>query len=86
MKARPNAEQIIIFHSLMIPDRMTMRRYIIISNEPISEIKQVKTLVKNLSLSQDPKTMKLMKMADRMKGKGTTDPGSGTHAVSDALI
>lgn len=49
-------------------------------------IKQVITLVKNLSFNQLPSTIKHMKIADRMKGNGTIDPGEGTQAVLEALI
>ena len=86
MAARPIIEGMKIFHSLIVPENITMSKYMITSNDPMSAIRLVITLVKNLSFNQLPRTMKLMKMADRMNGKGTTDPGDGTQAVLLALI
>jgi hypothetical protein len=86
MAARPMIEGMNIIHSPRVPEKITISKYIMISKEPIKAIKLVRTLVKNLSFSQLPSTMKLMNIADRMKGKGTTDPGDGTQAVLLALI
>jgi hypothetical protein len=60
--------------------------YITISNEPIKEIRFVRTLVKNLSLMYDPSTRKPRNIAERMNGKGTGEPGAGTQAERVSLM
>jgi hypothetical protein len=57
-----------------------------ISNAPIKVIRFDMTFVKNLSFINDPNTKKLKNIADKMNGKGTGDPGLGTHAVLFSLM
>jgi hypothetical protein len=48
---------------------------------PMSAIRQVYTLVKNLSLMKLPNTRIDRHPDKKRKGKGTMEPGAGTQAV-----